>query len=281
MDFLHVLVEVLVGDHVRDRVDELLGRPLAPHDLPDRADEHPAPHAVRRQQEMPHDVEGDLGHIPIEPAGGLLLACPSLLERPESLDHPRPVVVVPVQRPDEPVVAALHLIHRHELRGEVEVGSSVPEHRRRVVREETSFLLEPGVQRRLLDRGQNPAGREGDPGFHEEVELLLEDPMVVVIEADDHPGDDHQVVGLDQPDAVEQRPVSVLALLGLHETVDARRLDPHEDAGEVRLPQELQQLRPLRHGDGHLGGELNGIVVLSAPRPRSPPGAAPRTSGSR
>ena len=106
---------------------------------------------------------------------------------------------------------------------------------RRVVRHEPAFVLQAGMKRRLLDGGQDTACREGDARLLQEFVLRLEDPGVVAIEADDHPCDHHEVVRLDLPDALDERLVDVLPLLRLLERIEVRRLDAHENAGEVRL----------------------------------------------
>ena len=129
----------------------------------------------------------------------------------------------------------MDLARGHALRNEVEVGGAVAENVRRVIRHEPPFVLETGVERRLLDGGQDAARREGDARLLQELVLRLENPGVVAIEADDHPGDDHEVVRLDLPDALDERLVDVLPLLRLLERIEVRRLDAHENAGEVRL----------------------------------------------
>ena len=141
-------------------------------------------------------------------------------------------------------------------------------------------FFEPCVERRVLDGEEHPAGREGDPGFLQEVEHVLEDPDVVVVEADDHPGD-HEVVGLDGRMLSSSEPEGVLPLLRLDQTLGARGLDPDEDALEVAVAQKLEDPRELRRRSGSAPPRTGSDSRSCGRSPRGPPGASRRTSGWR
>ena len=76
---------------------------------------------------------------------------------------------------------------------------------------------EPVVQRRLGDRREHAAHRECDPRLLHELDLAVEDPVVVVVEAHDHAAPDLHAGVLDAVDLFQQRSAGadVLELLGL------------------------------------------------------------------
>ena len=75
-----------------------------------------------------------------------------------------------------------------------------------------------------------PIIENGDPRLLDELDLAVEDPLVVVVEAHDHAAPDLHAGVLDAVDLLEQRPAraDVLELLGLAQRLLVGALDADE-----------------------------------------------------
>ncbi len=164
-----------------------------------------------------------------------------------------------VQPPVQLLLAALQLLARHVPRVKVRAPG-----RADVVRQ-AAFLhvravqpalgLEPDVQRRLRHGQQHAQHDDGDLRLLEELVLLVEDAFVVVVEADDHPGRDEQVVRLDLVDRLQEVEALVLGLARLGQAFLAGRFDADEDGDEVGIAEQAEQFVVAGHVDAGLGVE--------------------------
>ena len=121
----HVLVEMLVRDHVRDGTDDLLQDWRSLHGRPDGAEEELPPRPVSGEQEVTDEVEGDAQHPDVEAVCRVATAR-ARPELAESGDQAITVAVILVERADQPVVALVYLGHAHLLGHEVEIRRPVP-----------------------------------------------------------------------------------------------------------------------------------------------------------
>ena len=100
----------------------------------------------------------------------------------------------------------------------------------------------------------------------DEAELVLEDLLVVAVEADDEPGVDVESRVLDSRQLGGQRIAPhVLVLLRFLQRCLPRRLDPDEHAAEIGPVHQVQQFGIVGQIDAGLGRQAERIVVLLHP----------------
>src|SRR5436190_13834636 len=263
---LDELVEMFVEDQERDRDHQLLEREAGPHHIADRPEEEVA-FLARAHEVMRNDPGATAQEQEIRAAGRLDGRVIALLPVPDALDEVLPVVVVAVVLTDHPVVASLQSLDGHQLRDEIQIGGAVDLDARLVDVEESSFGLQAVEKRRLLDGEEDPRRRERDPGLAQELELVVEDPVVVGIEADDHAGDNHQVPRLHAADLVDERALAadIHLLRSALQRVGARRLDADEDRHEIRLLQEIEDVGHLGDVERQLAAKCDRELVRQTP----------------
>jgi len=127
---------------------------------------------------------------------------------------------------------------------------------------EPSLARHSRVQRSSRNRLKQSAHDDGDACFCEELALLLEHVCVIGVEPDDHPCPDRDVVGLERPHSLDEIAYDVLLLSHRQEARLARRLDPHEDALEVRRMEELEHLLVACEIDRKLTCKVHRMVDL-------------------
>ena len=123
---------------------------------------------------------------------------------------------------------------------------------------------------------EHPEHHQHDPGLPDELALGVEDRLVVVVEAEDHPAPDLHARVLDAVDLLEHRAprADVLELLGLAERRLVRALDADEDADDVGLDHQPHQLGVVGQVDRRLGEEGQRVTVPLLPGDRRRGGPA-------
>ena len=121
-----------------------------------------------------------------------------------------------------------------------------------------AFLGEAARQLRIGQRIEQPDHATGMPAVLDQLDHRVGHAAFLAVEADDEAGGHEHAGVVDLVHALRDAAARVLLLLRLHERLGIGALDADEDADEIGLLHQPQQLVVVGEIERGLGGESNG-----------------------